>query len=343
MAPLTGKRCPIASKVRISYNYRIMGQPPLFGFLAIDKPPRKTSRDVVNVVQRMVRPAKAGHAGTLDPLATGVLVVCVGPATRLVSLVQESRKQYRATFRFGVTSETDDLEGDVVLVSDAPRLTQENIAAVLPEFVGIIDQIPPRHSAVHVNGRRAYQLARQGQNPELSPRKVSVQRIEIENFNETAQILTCEIECGSGTYIRSLGRDIAARLGTGCVMTDLRRLAVGEFSISSAIPLHELTAETLVSALQPARLAFDHDAEWIELTIAEWEEIRHGRFISRGKLISDTSQRRLPLMYQNKLAALGRYDPDRQAIRPEMVFPLAPAESMHDLQRRDNEPSPAGN
>ena len=318
-----------------------MGQPPLFGFLVIDKPLRKTSRDVVNVVQRMVRPVKTGHAGTLDPLATGVLVVCVGPATRLVSMVQESRKRYRAAFRFGVMSETDDLEGDVVLVSDAPQLTQDNIAAVLPEFVGIIDQIPPLHSAVHVNGRRAYQLARQGQNPELSPRKVSVWRIDIENFNEAAQTLTCEIECGSGTYIRSLGRDIAVRLGTGCVMTDLRRLAVGEFSIDSAIPLHELTAETLISALKPARLAFDRTAEWIELTNTEWEEIRHGRSFTRDELIFDTTQRRLTLIYRDQLAALGRYDPDRQAIRPEMVFPLAV--SMGNLESRDSQPSSAGN
>lgn len=294
----------------------------LFGFLVVDKPPGKTSRDVVNIVQRLIRPAKVGHAGTLDPLATGVLVLCLGPATRLVSVVQDGRKTYRATFRFGVTSQTGDLEGAVVDIPDAPRLTRALIAQVLPRFIGKIEQVPPVHSAVHVAGKRAYELARRGQIPDLPPREVEIQRITIEDFDEGAQTLSCEIECGSGTYIRSLGRDIAARLNTGCVMTALRRLAVGPFALDAAIPVAELSHQTISRKLIPAARAFDEAPERIALNAGQWEDIRHGRAITDESLTAPRAADCLPLFYQHRLVAIARYDGDRSEIQPKMVFPF---------------------
>lgn len=293
----------------------------LFGFLVIDKPVGKTSRDVVNIVQRLARPAKAGHAGTLDPLATGVLVICLGAATRLVSMVQEGRKCYRAEFQFGVTSPTDDLEGTVVDVLDAPRLTRAAIEAVLPKFVGTIQQVPPAHSAVHVAGRRAYELARRGEIPNLPPREVTISRIEIVDFIKATQTIICDVDCGSGTYIRSLGRDIAARLKTGCVMTSLRRLAVGPFSLDTAISTTTLSRDVLEQELIPAARAFDDFPERIELSAGQWEDIRHGRAITDARIHPPSEPDRLPLFYQDQLVAVARYDTDRCEIWPKMVFP----------------------
>ena len=166
---------------------------PPFGFLIIDKPPGKTSRDVVNVVQYLVRPTRVGHAGTLDPLATGVLVVCLGPATRLVPFVQKGKKHYQATFRFGLFSETDDVEVEPSVGPDAPAISLADIEQVLPEFVGTIDQIPPAHSAVHVDGQRAYRLARKGAAPQLAPRQVTIQDLSVARFDFETQQLECVI------------------------------------------------------------------------------------------------------------------------------------------------------
>src|SRR5690606_37986871 len=159
----------------------------------------------------------------------------LGPATRLVPFVQKGKKHYQATFRFGLFSETDDVEVEPRVVPDAPAISLAEIEQVLPEFVGTIDQIPPAHSAVHVDGQRAYRLARKGAAPQLAPRQVTIHDLSVARFDFETQQLECDITCASGTYIRSLGRDIAHRLGTSAVMTTLRRQAVGPFSLESAI------------------------------------------------------------------------------------------------------------
>lgn len=297
--------------------------PQSFGLLNIDKPAGMTSRDAVNIVQRLVRPAKAGHAGTLDPIATGVLVVCIGPATRLISFVQDSRKVYQATFQLGVTSETDDIEGDVRPLSGAPRLTRSEIAAVLPDFLGTIQQIPPAHSAVHVNGRRAYELARRGVAFELTPRTVEVARIEILHFDETNQDLGLEIECGSGTYIRSLGRDIAAKLGTAAVMTELRRTAVGPFQASEAICPKRLSPESIASALQPACLAVASRPR-ISLASRQVEAIRHGRRISLPNGTRFGIGEEIALVDESDtLVGIAVFDERDATLRPRIVLPAA--------------------
>jgi tRNA pseudouridine55 synthase len=234
----------------------------VFGLLNINKPAGITSRDVVTQVQRLVRPHKAGHAGTLDPLATGVLVVCLGRATRLVPLIQTQPKVYRATFLLGRTSESHDLETDVEIVVDAMPVTRERLDAALPEFVGTIQQTPPQHSAVRVGGRRAYQLARRGEEVEITPRTVEIQRIAVLDFSPESVRL--EIECGSGTYIRSLARDLGERLGCGTVMSELERICIGPFAIDKALPLRELTPSTLTAHRLPAALAV---ADWPQVTV----------------------------------------------------------------------------
>src|SRR4051794_5854504 len=155
----------------------------MFGLLNIDKPAGLTSRDVVNVVQRLVRPHKVGHAGTLDPLATGVLIVALGPATRLVEYVQRMAKTYQATFLLGRTSDTEDVEGTVMELDRAPIPNAHEIDAALPAFVGTIQQTPPAYSALKVAGRRAYQMARRGEAVELAARPVEIHGIEVIRYD----------------------------------------------------------------------------------------------------------------------------------------------------------------
>ena len=205
----------------------------MFGILNVDKPKGMTSRDVVNVVQRMIRPVKVGHAGTLDPLATGVLVLMVGRATRLTEYIHSVSKTYRGTFQLGKVSNTEDIEGEVVSrnVLAVPNL--KTVKAVVASFSGVQQQMPPVFSALKVNGKRAYDLARQGEKVELQPREIQVFHIEVVAYKYP--VLTIEVKCTSGTYIRSLGRDIGEALQTGAVMTDLQRTSIGAFKIGQAV------------------------------------------------------------------------------------------------------------
>ncbi len=248
-----------------------------FGVLIVDKPAGVTSRDVVDRIERLVRPAKAGHAGTLDPLATGVLVICVGQATRLIRFVQQMRKQYQATFLLGRQSETDDIEKDVIAIPDAVEPTRALLDHVLPRFVGEIQQRPPAHSAIKIAGRRAYKLARKGADFELAARTVTIHQIDVRRYEYPE--LELAIECGSGTYIRALGRDIAATLGTAAVMSALERTAIGSFHVQQSIAIEHLSLETLMQNLRPGLTAVPHLPS-LKLTEAQRIEIRHGRPIA---------------------------------------------------------------
>lgn len=250
----------------------------MFGILNINKPADWTSRDVVNRVQRLVRPAKAGHAGTLDPLATGVLVVCVGPATRLIEYVQRMPKRYLGTFQLGATSPSDDTELETTAIENAPIMEHEAIEAALPSFVGNIQQRPPAYSAIKLQGQKAYELARKGQEVALRARPVTIHSIDIVQYEYPELVL--DISCGSGTYIRSLGRDLAERLGTGAVMSALERTAIGEFRVDEAPTPDEVMQHGVERYLRPANLAVASLPE-IELTEGEIEAVHHGRSIPR--------------------------------------------------------------
>lgn len=249
----------------------------LVGILNVDKPSGLTSRDAVNCVERLLGRAKCGHAGTLDPVATGVLVVCVGQATRLIQYIQRMPKQYRAVFLLGRRSVTDDVEGEVELVDGAPMPTRAEVDAAQQQFVGEIQQRPPAHSAIMVGGRRAYDLARRGEDFELTPRTVSIYRLEILRYEYPE--LEMAIECGSGTYVRSLGRDLAASLGTAGVMASLVRTAIGQFRVEDAVRLDGLTTEVAMGKLQPP-LGAVRGLPRIDLTEAQLLELRHGRPIA---------------------------------------------------------------
>jgi len=250
----------------------------MFGFLNVNKPQGITSREVVDRVQRLVRPVKVGHAGTLDPLATGVLVVCLGPATRLVPYVQQQAKCYRATFLLGRRSETDDVDGDVIELPGAIRPSHAQLVAALPQFVGDIRQRPPDYAAVKIRGRRAYDLARRGHPVQLAERPVSVYELTLRAFEYPE--LQLDIRCGSGTYVRALGRDIARELGTTAVMSALVRTSIGGFRIEDAVPADELNASHVATQIVPATRGVDHLPQ-VEVDHDDLERLRKGLTISR--------------------------------------------------------------
>ena len=223
----------------------------LDGVIVVDKPAGMTSHDVVGAVRRAVRQAgvtanrkhgpRVGHAGTLDPDATGVLVVCIGRATRLVPFVQASRKTYDARMRLGVTTSTLDASGDVLLERDPSAVTEASLCEALKSFVGDIEQIPPMVSAVKVGGERLYAKARRGEEVERAPRPVTIHDIVLEDFVPGPQAAaTFLVTCSSGTYIRTLAADVGERLGVGGHLAGLRRLASGAFSLEAAVDLQKV-------------------------------------------------------------------------------------------------------
>jgi tRNA pseudouridine55 synthase len=208
------------------------------GFLVIDKPGGMTSRDVVNVAQRWFpRRTKIGHAGTLDPLATGVLVLAVGAATKLVERVQAMGKTYRTRILLGFTSDTDDADGKLTPSPAGTIPAEAMIRELLPRFVGTILQLPPRVSALKIDGRRAYDLARQGKDVKLEPRPVRVDAIRLLGYEWPH--LDLEIDCGKGTYIRSIARDVGDALGCGGLVQTLRRTRIGEFTAEIGLGIDE--------------------------------------------------------------------------------------------------------
>lgn len=206
------------------------------GLLVIDKPGGMTSRDVVNRVQQWFpRKTKIGHTGTLDPLATGVLVVCIGAATRLADYVQAMSKSYTSRFRLGVTSTTDDADGVITANALDVTPTRQQVEIALASFVGTIEQIPPAFSALKVSGQRAHNLARQGNEVQLAPRPVRIDDIRIKGYDWP--FLDVEVDCGKGTYIRSIARDVGTKLGCGGMVQTLRRTRIGPFEAAQGIKI----------------------------------------------------------------------------------------------------------
>ena len=210
----------------------------IHGFLTIDKPAGMTSHDVVAKVRRLAGQKRVGHGGTLDPAATGVLPVALGEATRLVEYLVEGRKRYRAEVRMGVTTTTDDAEGETVEQQPVPVLSHDDLREAVQPFIGAIRQVPPMYSAIQIAGQRMYDLARQGQVVELESRAVEIDRIDVLLWQPP--LVTLDVLCGKGTYIRALARDLGAALGCGAHLAALRRTQVGPQTIESAVPLMDL-------------------------------------------------------------------------------------------------------
>lgn len=249
--------------------------------LNVNKPPGWTSRDVVTHIVRSIRRStgekiKAGHAGTLDPLAQGVLVVCLGKATRLIPYVQQMKKTYQGRFQIDMSSPSADLETSPVPVRPPIHPTRADIESVLSKFTGAIQQTPPEYSAVMVQGTRAYKLARQGAEFEIKPRRVTVYRLKVNSYEYP--FLDLEIECGSGTYIRSLGRDLARALGSDAVMTDLCRTAIGSFRIEQALDPDSLAEETILQQVESPLKALEGIAT-VRVSDAQRQQLAFGRTI----------------------------------------------------------------
>ncbi len=242
----------------------------MHGFICIDKPLGITSHDVVAIVRRISRIKRIGHAGTLDPGASGVLVLAIGPTTRLIEYVQdETRKTYVATITLGIATDSDDADGSVLSQMPVVAHPEATISTVLRSFVGAIMQIPPKVSAIHVDGKRMYDLARQGIAPDLPARPVHIYAITLLSF--TADSLQVQVTCGKGTYIRSLARDIGAALGTVAHLSALRRTAVGSFSVETSVTIEQLQENGVTQWLKPNAVALAdwpvHQATEIEIAL----------------------------------------------------------------------------
>jgi tRNA pseudouridine55 synthase len=248
------------------------------GWVVLDKPVGLGSTPAVSRVRRLFAAQKAGHGGTLDPLASGVLPIALGEATKTVPFVMDGRKEYRFTLCFGQARSTEDAEGDVTATSDV-RPADEQIRRALAAFVGDIEQVPPAYSALKVEGKRAYDLARAGEPVDLKPRRVLIDCLELSGRPDTDHA-DFVVSCGKGTYIRSLGRDLALSLGTVGYLSALRRTAVGPFREEAAISLPKLEAlghiPALLGALAPVATALD-DIPALALTEAQADRLRQGQ------------------------------------------------------------------
>jgi len=250
------------------------------GILNLDKPVGFTSHDVVARVRRLTGQRKVGHAGTLDPMATGVLLLCLGQATRVAEYLMAGQKKYRAIVRLGVVTDTYDVEGTVIQAVESFHLSREQIAEALEAFQGTIQQIPPPYSAIRQGGRRLYQLARQGVSVQAPPRTVEIEAIDLIAWEPPH--LTLEVTCSPGTYIRSLAHDLGQRLGVGGHLAALTRLASGDWHLEEAITLDELQAAVeagrwthLLHPMDAALRAFDR----VDLREEPARRVSHGQAI----------------------------------------------------------------
>ncbi len=289
------------------------------GVLVIDKPIGLTSHDVVQIIRRGTGIRRAGHTGTLDPRASGVLVVLIGPAVRLSEYVSASDKRYQATIRLGSSTDTYDAEGVVtkstVSVED---ITEEHFNEVLQEFVGEIEQVPPPFSAVKVKGKKAYEMAREGEEIDLTPRKIHVYSLEVLEWALPEVVI--DVYCSSGTYVRSLANDLGNRLGCGAHLVGLRRTKSGRFTLRDAVPLRRLqeafNAGDWYRYLIPAAEAL---ADWpmVELNADEVELVRHGHRVPAESGASGWAR---GVSQQGDLVALLECDVETAEWQPRKVF-----------------------
>jgi tRNA pseudouridine55 synthase len=287
----------------------------IHGLLVIDKPDGMTSRDAVNRVQGLFpRGTRIGHAGTLDPLATGVLVLCLGQATRLTEYVQRMEKTYRAGILLGARSDTDDSDGQISPVAGANPPALEEVRRGLAGFLGEIEQVPPAYSAAKVTGRRAYDLARQGRDVDLQARTVHIHGIDLVSYGYPH--LEVEVRCGKGTYIRSLARDLGERLGCGALIETLRRTRIGPFRVEDALSL-DLPEDAVRARLLPITWAV---SELPRLTLEEGEiaHLRQGQHIPWHEARTETE---LAIFDQNDvLVAVADFDGVRQTLHASKVL-----------------------
>ena len=297
------------------------------GWVVLDKPVGMTSTYAVAVVKRLFAAKRAGHAGTLDPLASGCLPIALGEATKTVPFVMDSRKLYLFTVRWGEERDTDDAEGRVVQ-SSAERPSQDAIGAVLPRFTGTIEQVPPRYSAVKIEGERAYDLARDGEFVELASRSVDIHRLGLVSVPDPDRALF-QAECGKGTYVRALARDMGRALGCLGHVSALRRVSVGPFAENLMISLEQLEAlchraaigeGNLADALLPVETALD-DIPALAVNKADAARLQRGQAVLLRGRDAPIFRGTVHVLASGQLIALAEVD--RGEIVPKRVFNLA--------------------
>lgn len=288
---------------------------PIHGWLIIDKPLEISSNNVVGKVRWLTKAQKVGHAGTLDPLATGVLPLAFGEATKTVSFAMDGSKTYRFEVTWGESRSTDDGEGEVVATTDK-RPSTTDIQNALSDFVGTIEQVPPKYSAIKIDGQRAYKLARADEEVEMVARPVQIDRLELIECPDSRRAIF-EVDCGKGTYVRSLGRDLGEKLGCLGYISMLRRTKVGPFDEKCAISLDSLEQIVHSEALFESLLAIEtvlDDISALALDEEETRKIRQGMPLKKD--LADTET--LRLMYAGKLIALAKVED--ATVRPFRVF-----------------------
>jgi tRNA pseudouridine55 synthase len=301
--------------------------PGLSGILVLAKPAGPTSHDIVALVRRLTGVRRVGHGGTLDPFASGVLPVFVGQATRLVEYHMADEKAYRAVVVFGARSTTDDLDGELS-PTDVPPPDRARVEAALDAFRGPIEQVPPDHSAVRIAGRRAYEMARHGEKPELRPRRVEIRALDLvawDDADAARPTATLDVRCSAGTYIRALARDLGASLGCGGYLGALTRTQSGPFRIEAAHSLEEARAALAAGRARELLLPPDAGLEHVPVLTLPAEQLR---ILSRGQAVrhraapasaGNGADRLLRVLDEaGRLAAIARLEAGR--LLPEKVF-----------------------
>lgn len=288
------------------------------GFLLIDKPKGVTSFSAVAAVKKLAHEKRVGHTGTLDPLATGVLPVFLGRATALSSILLEAEKQYTATVKLGVTTDTCDITGTVLEEKQA-SVTKEEVEAVLKKFRGEIKQIPPMYSALKKDGVRLYELARRGETAQIEPRSVTINELTLKNFEgDTFEIF---VSCSKGTYIRSLCRDIGEALGCGATVTELRRNSTCGFNEADCVRLGDLTPQNISNYIKSEECAVRHLPE---ISVTEKQAVRfsNGGQLSFDRLhdVNFADRELIRVKYKDKFLGIGYADNEKQQIAIKCVI-----------------------
>lgn len=312
------------------------------GILNINKPADWTSHDAVKLLRRVTGQKRIGHTGTLDPMATGVLPICFGPATRIMEYLDLDFKKYRCSLRLGIETDTLDIWGEVLKESSFDQVTEHDIHKAFEEFKGNISQIPPKYSAIKVAGRKLYDYARSGEDVEIKPRDVYIDELEIEEINLDAGEITFTVVCSKGTYIRSICRDIGLNLGCGAAMCALERLASGVFSVEDAVDLEALrdaAVEDIESLLYSADyplvhfgqgMVDRHGAKWF--VNGGWLELRRVDIEKRPEFENPEEKFHIPVkdiyrrMYNiyekenRNFLGTAYYDEEKKMLVPDKIF-----------------------
>lgn len=287
------------------------------GFLIVDKPKGLTSHDVIARLRAKLNQSKIGHTGTLDPMATGVMIVGIGKATRLLEYLMRLDKTYLAEVTLGFESTTFDAEGDIeeLELADENKPDEETVREALKDFTGEIYQIPPVYSAVKINGERSYKLARNGK-PQTPPmRKVKIHSIELIAYKYPS--LTIRVACGSGTYIRTIAHDLGQKLKTGAYLSALNREKISDFDITKAAELSQVDISNVDRYLMPLNEA-QGQFPAMALTSPEYERLQRGQAIKTRRTY--TPKTPIFAYFQNELIAIMEYDVIKQRLRPRKVF-----------------------